>query len=683
MHSPAASVILILQLSGHTISPLGRLEEDQGRRACVQVLPVGKACWSETEWREHLRTRTPRVGPWIARRSGERLDLLGPAVGVSVALPQPRLPAWQARVERWRLWVSETLRASDRGGILRALLLHEGSRDSAGGLLRLLGFVHLLNATGLHLLAAFAWNARAWLALGARLGWSVPASLWAARLCDLGWILGAWTLSGGRFGLLRSVMLIVLRRAARGTGFRWRFWAPLSLWAITETVVALSGRGEPGGWVYGLSVAGAIAVFWGRSRAPHWAMNIGSWAPVALWEGFHTGWVAWATPFLNWICLPLFATAIYPWSVACAALQWSAGLSAAGAVTAAVMERLSALALRFDGLWWVPAHALALGLGVSAAMLALRGWTRGARARWVLALIPAFALLGARFATHRADFGFSAPALMDVGQGDALLVASDRWNLLIDAGTDRARGDPRWLEGLASRGVFHLDALLLTHLDGDHAGGVARLARTVPIDCVGVPDSQWELPRTREWVARARQEWHLNVQRASRCSPLPQASLAPTVSRGLGRGRRRNPVPNDAMGAYLVPLSPSGVLVSFGDADRKQERALVKQMAAEIRSLGRPVVLKVSHHGSKTSSDLDMLRWLDPDEAWTREASRSDSSDLDGERKQAHRITHNAPPRLPRVTTARNATAHEKRSHALTLPARAFEVASSGELANR
>ncbi len=68
--------------------------------------------------------------------------------------------------------------------------------------------------------------------------------------------------------------------------------------------------------------------------------------------------------------------------------------------------------------------------------------------------------------------------LLRVGQGMALLLRSPGAAILFDAG--RSPGEAA--RDLARLRVRRLDALLLTHLDEDHTGGVATILERVRVD---------------------------------------------------------------------------------------------------------------------------------------------------------------------------------------------------------
>ncbi len=78
--------------------------------------------------------------------------------------------------------------------------------------------------------------------------------------------------------------------------------------------------------------------------------------------------------------------------------------------------------------------------------------------------------------------------VLDVGQGQCILLQSDDRTYVVDCGgsydTDAANAAA---ETLLSQGVRHIDGLILTHYDRDHAGGAAYLLQRVPADAIFAP----------------------------------------------------------------------------------------------------------------------------------------------------------------------------------------------------
>ncbi len=78
--------------------------------------------------------------------------------------------------------------------------------------------------------------------------------------------------------------------------------------------------------------------------------------------------------------------------------------------------------------------------------------------------------------------------VLDVGQGQCLLLQSDGKTFLIDCGgsSDTASAD-KAAETLLSQGIDALDGVIVTHYDRDHVGGIACLLTRIRADTVYLP----------------------------------------------------------------------------------------------------------------------------------------------------------------------------------------------------
>jgi competence protein ComEC len=230
---------------------------------------------------------------------------------------------------------------------------------------------------------------------------------------------------------------------------------------------------------------------------------------------------------------------------------------------------------------------------------------------------------------------------LDVGQGDAAWVETlgarggARSLGMIDAGSERALSDRAWLEVMIRRGTRRLDWVALTHLDEDHAGGLKRIALLVEIGCVATAREQLESERGRALIDELERRGVRVTDWDGACVPYPVLGPGSGLGSGsasepggparrgrrLGRKQGESSKANGLMSAILVPLQGGGFYLSAGDADVRDEPRIGAWAARAIRAEGdfnsnAPRILKVSHHGSRTSSDPGFLRAIQPTEAW-------------------------------------------------------------------
>ena len=182
----------------------------------------------------------------------------------------------------------------------------------------------------------------------------------------------------------------------------------------------------------------------------------------------------------------------------------------------------------------VPAPpAWAVALFVSALLLCVSGRSRRA---WPLTAVGGAGLL---FGAPPAADGRLHVTLVDVGQGDAILLQSPRGRAwMIDAGGAFDGGfdvgEAVVSPYLWSRGVRSLDRVLVTHAHPDHAGGVPALLAGFAVGEV------WEGPAPRRDKA-TRCSTRRCARRASRAGPsgpAPARNGTGCRSRCWDRARR-------------------------------------------------------------------------------------------------------------------------------------------------
>lgn len=197
----------------------------------------------------------------------------------------------------------------------------------------------------------------------------------------------------------------------------------------------------------------------------------------------------------------------------------------------------------------------------------------------------------------------------DVGQGDAaLLNTPSRKNILIDAGV----WSPGYNSGksvifphLKTKGIEKLDAVILSHPHADHIGGIIDLIEKIPIDVIYNSGYQYESNLYQNYIALAKEK-SIPVKSLQAGDSL---SIDPALLfLVLGPdGNIYNSDPNEHSVVLNVIYGESEFLFT-GDAGIHQEERLLHQYGDLLDT----DVLKVGHHGSRTSSGIQFLNEVTP-----------------------------------------------------------------------
>lgn len=84
--------------------------------------------------------------------------------------------------------------------------------------------------------------------------------------------------------------------------------------------------------------------------------------------------------------------------------------------------------------------------------------------------------------------------VLDVGQGQSILLQSQGYTFLVDCGGDRDDSTADLVaETLMSQGIFRLDGIVLTHYDRDHAGGLPNLLTRMDAGVLLLPPEESEI----------------------------------------------------------------------------------------------------------------------------------------------------------------------------------------------
>lgn len=323
-------------------------------------------------------------------------------------------------------------------------------------------------------------------------------------------------------------------------------------------------------------------------------------------------------PVANVLATPVFALGC---TVGLAATLISLLVPVASSVCiVAASYALAPLMLIVEGLSLIPYASvacsldtlpmLAISLALAAALYLLWPRVRKRHAFWAVGVAGALivALGGISACVPKPD----EISALDVGQGDAILIRSKGANVLIDTGN----ADAKLREALGKAGIYHLDAVIVTHPDDDHCASLGSLGGYVDV----------------RQICFAREVWDCGCSKCERLIALAQECAPLATLTGLSVGDELR------VGDFRLEVVWPERFVDEGgnqdslcilgeldlDADEAPDWRALFTGDAESEVLDQLLaagsvddidLLKVGHHGSKVSLTTEDVALIDPEVA--------------------------------------------------------------------
>jgi competence protein ComEC len=238
-----------------------------------------------------------------------------------------------------------------------------------------------------------------------------------------------------------------------------------------------------------------------------------------------------------------------------------------------------------------------LSLGIGWGSLVLRS-TRG-RVLGALGAVGALAV----FPAHPDPEALPRVVVLDVGQGDAVVIQGRRAAVLIDGGWGLAGagdlGKSVVVPALRALGVRRLDLVVATHADADHRGGLPAVLESIPVGQLWLPRGGRADDAFGDLIEAAGRRGVAVVERASGDAAVEHGDLRLTTLWPPPDADFRSR--NDGSLVTHVEVNGFGVLLP-GDLGREAEAELLAAVA-----FPRVDLLVVPHHGSRGSSSKVFL----------------------------------------------------------------------------
>lgn len=195
--------------------------------------------------------------------------------------------------------------------------------------------------------------------------------------------------------------------------------------------------------------------------------------------------------------------------------------------------------------------------------------------------------------------------VFDVGQGDGILLSAGGHQILVDGGPDGTI-----LTHLGGAMPFfdrRIDLLVLSHPHLDHLQSFPELLRRYDVAAVLLTGVDYANPRYREFLELLREE----RARIVVADPDVDLAVGPFAVDVLWPPPRSFGVPmkdvNDDSVALRVSVAGGKSVLLTGDMEKGEELAML-QAGVDVSA----DILKVAHHGSRTSSSTGFLLAVRP-----------------------------------------------------------------------
>ena len=151
---------------------------------------------------------------------------------------------------------------------------------------------------------------------------------------------------------------------------------------------------------------------------------------------------------------------------------------------------------------------------------------------------------------------------------------------------------------LRKKGINKIDILFITHFDLDHYGGLLRLADSIKIKLIAHNGNGYKYP----WFKRLTEKYHIKTQEIKQNDVITLNKEFSLICLNPPKRDINALKKNNASLVLKAVINDKSILFT-GDIHQKIEKELIFTHNEFLKS----DILKVAHHGSKSSSSIEFF----------------------------------------------------------------------------
>ena len=221
--------------------------------------------------------------------------------------------------------------------------------------------------------------------------------------------------------------------------------------------------------------------------------------------------------------------------------------------------------------------------------------------------LPIFLLLSFNY-FYPVVFNQNYLMFLDVGQGDSILVHSKNKTMLVDTGGVVNYSKEKWqqrknkntltdyviIPTLKKMGIRKINEIVITHGDYDHMGELANIIKKYRVEDIYLNQGNFNS------LERGIIKEYKNIYQIREKEKIKVGNI------NIIQINKEFSDDNDSSSVLLMYYKNKKILLT-GDASKKTEEYILGKY-----NIGKIDVLKVGHHGSKTSTSEELLKELQP-----------------------------------------------------------------------